>query len=80
MMPDAQTDYLIDYWTNCANTTQYLSGDWLCYDLLFILHATENICYQEVHAVKNKNLEAVTEEQLQVEPRSIVQHPGVGEM
>ena len=40
----------------------------------------ENICYQEVHAVKNKNLEAVTEEQLQVEPRSIVQHLGVGEM
>ena len=35
---------------------------------------------KEVQAVKNKNLEAVTEEQLQVEPRSIVQHPGIGEM
>ena len=40
----------------------------------------ENICYQEVNGVKSNNLEAVAEEQLQVEPRSIVQHPGVGEM
>ena len=37
----------------------------------------ENICCQEVDVVKNKNLEAVTEEQLQAEPRYLVQHPRV---
>ena len=36
----------------------------------------ENICCQEVDAVKNKNLEAVIVEELQAEPRCIVQHPG----
>ena len=36
----------------------------------------ENISYQEVDAVKNKNVEAVTVEDLQAEPRCIVQHPG----
>ena len=34
---------------------------------------------EEVDVMKNKNLEAVTEEQLQVEPRCIAQHPGVGD-
>ena len=34
---------------------------------------------EEVDVVKNKNLEAVTEEQLQIEPRCIAQHPGVGD-
>ena len=38
MMADAQTNYLIDWWTNCETATRNLSGDWLrCYDLLFIL-------------------------------------------
>ena len=36
----------------------------------------ENICCQEVDAVKNKKLEAVTVEELQAEPTCIVQHPG----
>ena len=36
----------------------------------------ESICCQEVDAVRNKILEDVMEEQLQVEPRCIVQHPG----
>ena len=36
----------------------------------------ENICCQEVDAVKNKNLEAVTVAELQTEPRCLVQHPG----
>ena len=38
----------------------------------------KKICRQEVD-VKNKNLEAVTEEKLKAEPRCIVQHPGVGD-
>ena len=36
----------------------------------------ESICCQEVDAVRNKILEDVMEEQLQAEPRCIVQHPG----
>ena len=36
----------------------------------------ESICCQEVDAVRNKILEDVMEEQLQAEPRYIVQHPG----
>ena len=35
----------------------------------------EKICCQEVDEVRNKNLGAVIEEQLQAEPRCIVQHP-----
>ena len=36
-MADAQTDNLIDYWTNCKTATRNLSGDWLrCNDLLFL--------------------------------------------
>ena len=34
----------------------------------------ENICCQEVDAVKNKNLKAVAMEELRAEPRCIVQH------
>ena len=37
----------------------------------------ENICCEEVDAVKNKNLEAVAVEELPAEPRYIFQHPGV---
>ena len=36
----------------------------------------ESICCQEVDVVRNKILEDVMEEQLQAEPRCIVQHPG----
>ena len=39
----------------------------------------ENIFCQEVDVVKNKNLEDVTEEQLQAEARCIVQHLGFEE-
>ena len=39
----------------------------------------ENIFCQEVDVVKNKNLEDVTVEKLQVEARCIVQHPGLEE-
>ena len=35
----------------------------------------ENIFYQDVDVVENKNLEVVTVEQLQAEARCIVQHP-----
>ena len=35
----------------------------------------ENIFYQEVDVVENKNLEDVTVEQLQAEARCTVQHP-----
>ena len=39
MMVDAQTDYLVDQWTNCKTATWNLSGDWLtCYDLFFTPH------------------------------------------
>ena len=42
MLTDAQTDNLIDYWTNCKTATRNLSGDWLrCYDLLSLLEITE---------------------------------------
>ena len=39
----------------------------------------ESIFCQKVDVVKNKNLEDVTEEQLQAEARFIVQHPGFEE-
>ena len=39
----------------------------------------EDICCQEVNVAINKNLEDVTAEQLQVEARCIVQHPGFEE-
>lgn len=39
----------------------------------------ENICSKEVGAVKNKDLEAVTEEHVQAKPRCIVRYPGVGD-
>ena len=42
-----------------------------------MLREEENICCQEVDAVKNKNLEAVTVEELQAEHRCIDQHPGL---
>ena len=39
----------------------------------------ENIFYEKVYVVKNKNLEDVAVEQLQAEARCIVQHPGFEE-
>ena len=39
----------------------------------------ESIFCQKVDVAKNKNLEDVTEEQLQAEARFIVQHPGFEE-
>lgn len=41
-----------------------------------MLREEENICCQEVDEVKNKNVEAIAVEELQAEPRCIVQHPG----
>ena len=50
MMADAQTDYLNDYWTNCENATRNLSGEWLCYDYLFIPHRNSKLTLTMLNA------------------------------
>ena len=59
MLADAQTDCLIDQWTNCKTATQNLSGDWLrCYDLLFIPHGNLKPlkhCSRETHLSKGNS-------------------------
>ena len=53
-MADAQTDNLIDYWTNCKTATRNLSGDWLrCYDLLFLPQGNFNSNMLNDYAVKS---------------------------
>ena len=60
---------------NCDCTDSFITRC-QCGNCQSVWREEENICCQEVDAVKNKNLEAVTMEELQAEPRCIVQHPG----
>ena len=50
MMADTQTDYLNDYCTNCEKATRNLSGEWLCYDLLFIPHGNFKLTLYKLNA------------------------------
>ena len=60
---------------NCDCTDSFITRC-QCGNCQLMWREEENICCQEVDAVKNKNLEAVTVEELQAEPGCIVQHPG----
>ena len=60
---------------NCDCTDSFITRC-QCGNCQSMWREEENICCQEVDAVKNKILEAVTMEELQAEPRCIVQHPG----
>ena len=68
------------YWTDWFCKKFRLHLGWptrcLCGNCQQMLREEENICCQEIEAVKQKNLEAVEVAQLENPPSCIVNHPG----
>ena len=64
---------------NCFFTVFFFITRCQCGNRQLMWKKEESIFCQKVDVAKNKNLEDVTEEQLQAEARFIVQHPGFEE-